>query len=116
MDLTIVKPSDIAQVAILQDKLREAHEKIAHLEVLLKSSNIQSIGDEVTDEETICRTQLRVLANKTTNGTELKFEEVKKAETLHNMLLKIESLRKKKSNNTDNLSDEELTRAINGPV
>lgn len=76
----------------LSKKLKEKEEETEHLKTLLeKNTQLMSVSEsgvltDTTDEEQICRTQLRLLRNQSMNR-ELTLEESKKVEIFVKLLL-----------------------------
>jgi hypothetical protein len=99
-------------IVSLSTKINELEAKNKQLEELLgnstpiikeKSAEIQLLS-QGTDEETICRIQLKILRDKCIAGEELTLEETKRAEIYAKLLLAIR--------NGDKKAEEELSKGL----
>lgn len=81
----------------LSKKINKLDEEKKHLEILLLEATpiTYDLTKDSSDEELICRTQLKTLADKCLNGVELNLEETKRVDTYTKLLLTINQSKKK---------------------
>lgn len=102
----------------LNKKLKEQEQEIEHLKTLLeKNAPLLSISEsgiltETTDEEQICRTQLRRLRDQSMNR-ELTLEETKKAEIFVKLLLNQINIKdNEQEHSIKNMSSADLLKLV----
>lgn len=96
-----------AELDILREKLETASSQINNAEALNKDLGIF----DISDEETICLTQLALLRNLALNR-ELTTEEAKKFEIYHKVVNSIRNKKPTEKNNLSELSTEDLVKLI----
>ena len=96
-----------AELEILREKLETLSTQQNNSEALNKDKGIF----DITDEETVCLTQLALLRNLSLNR-ELTTEEAKKFEIFHKVINTIRNKKPNKENNLSELSTDELVRLI----
>lgn len=107
----------------LTKRINDLEAQKIHLEKLLSestpivkenASEIQLLA-EGTDQETICRIQLKKLRDKSMNGEELTLEETKRVEIYTKLILSIEANQKKDpEDHSKKLDDGQLLTLIDG--
>jgi hypothetical protein len=100
----------------LSKKINNLEQEKASLESMLTktSSVIQADSALITvsDDETICRIQLKKLADRSIEGEELTLEETKRVEIYSKLLINIKNGNKKSGNSLADLPDEDLIASL----
>ena len=101
-------------IIALQKELEEKDEKIKHLEELLQSANVIEIkkdNEDLKDPEFICRTQLKILMDRSKN-TELNTDESKRVELYSKLLMGIVRKQEQVEEKYKNVKSEDLLKII----
>lgn len=113
-DLRVFSEAQTSTIINLNKKINELNEENKHLKNLLeKSTPIISAGimQESDDEETISRTQLRILRN-VSMERELTLEECRKVDTYAKLLIALLGKTKTIQSKTKDISTEELLKLV----
>lgn len=107
LDLSKKLKRSEAELDILREKLENLSKQTNNTEALNKEMGIF----DITDEETVCLTQLALLKNLALSR-ELTTEEAKKFEIYHKVISSIRNRKPAKENNLAELSTEDLVKLI----
>jgi hypothetical protein len=122
-EITAYAQAQYQTILSLSKKITELEEKNTSLEAqLLNTSPINKNPDEEskliisdTDEETICRIELKKLRDRSISGIELTLEETKRVEIYTKLLLAISEKKKKSENIANPIDDSKLMELLMSP-
>jgi len=120
-DLEAYARSQYNTIIELTKKLNRAEDEISHLKALLTQQSISldspsplEVDPSTSDQETICRIQLKKLKDKSLNGEELTLEETKRVEIYSKLLISFASTKKKPQSEAEALPTDELLKLVKG--